>query len=47
MESRRWFAMVLSFLMQIGWAFLRRRHSKLGKVVTLMLQLMLMLFQET
>jgi hypothetical protein len=47
MESLRWFAIVLSFLMHIGGALLQRRQSKLGNVVTLMLQLMLMSPQET
>jgi hypothetical protein len=39
--------MVLSFLMQIGRVFLQRLQSKLGNVVALKLQLMLMLLLET
>ncbi len=35
------------FPMQIGWALLQRRQSKLGNVVALMLQLMLMSLLET
>jgi hypothetical protein len=41
-ETVSWFAIVLSFLMQISWVFLQRCQSKLGNVEALMLRLMLM-----
>jgi hypothetical protein len=47
MESLRWLAIMLYFLMQSGWAFLQCRQSKFGNVETLMLQLMLMSLLET